>query len=114
MSKAPQPQQAATGKASQAASMNPVAGLVGRDMAHFEDVPVQLVMELGRVKVTVRDLLALAPGSLLSLPAASFEGVTVMVGDLSIARGEIASQDQRYGVRLLTMLDDSEPNGDRS
>jgi flagellar motor switch protein FliN/FliY len=83
-------------------------------MARLEDVPLELVMELARVKITIRDLLGLAPGSMLNLPAADCDSVRVRVGQLCIAKGEIASQDHCYSVRVLEITEDADFSGERS
>ena len=88
--------------------------LVGQSMAPLEDVPLELVMELARIKITIRDLLELAPGSMLKLPAADCDSVRVSVGQLCIARGEIASRDNCYSVRVIEITEDVETCGERS
>ncbi len=95
--------------------LRPSGGLsvVGRDLSMLEDIPVELAMELARVEITIRDLLALAPGSLLTLPGESLDGVTVMAGRLRVARGEITSQNHCYGVRVLELTDTAD-TGDKS
>ncbi len=90
----------------------PALSLVPRELARLADVPVELALELSRVNITIRDLLELAPGSVLSLPYASADSIDVRVGDECIARGEITSKDHCYGVLLLEMLDVDERGGE--
>jgi flagellar motor switch protein FliN/FliY len=83
-------------------------------MAQLEDIPMELAMELARVKITIRELLELAPGSMLTLPGAACDGLNVMLGGQCIARGEIASQDNCYGVRVLEVIDSADTRGDKA
>lgn len=92
----------------------PALESAGRDMAPFEDVPMELAMELARVRISIRELLELAPGSMLNLPGAAADGLSVMLGGQCIARGEIASQDAHYGVRVLEVIDSADTRGDQT
>jgi flagellar motor switch protein FliN/FliY len=89
-------------------------GPVGRDMVQLEDIPMVLAMELARVKISIRELLELAPGSMLNLPGAACDGLSVMLDGQCIARGEIASQDNCYGVRVLEVIDNADARGDQT
>lgn len=108
------PEVASVAETSATTPAQPALGLQGRSMAPLEDVPLELVMELARVKITIRDLLELAPGSMLKLPAADCDSVRVNVGQLCIARGEIASRDDCYSVRVLEFTEDVDSCGERS
>ncbi|MER3427165.1 MAG: hypothetical protein C4334_03545 [Pyrinomonas sp.] len=66
----------------------------------FLDLQVPLVMELGRTKLTVREILDLDAGSIIQLPRSTGEGVDVLAGDRCIARGEILMIEDRTGVRI--------------
>lgn len=85
-----------------------------REITQLEDVPMELAMELARVKITIRELLELAPGSTLKLPNAACDGLSVMLGGQCIARGEISSHDNCYGVRVLEVIDNADARGDQS
>lgn len=115
MSELPLPGGTAAGRELEENRPQPAAtALPGRDLAQFEDVPMELAMELARVKITIRDLLELAPGSMLKLPTSDCDSLRVMLGKLCIASGEIASHDNCYAVRLLEIVDNADAHGDRT
>ncbi len=64
------------------------------------DVSVTLALEVGRTKVSVRDLLQLAPGSILELDRLAGEPLDLLVNGVRIARGEVVIVNDKFGVRL--------------
>lgn len=65
------------------------------------ELPVELVVELGRTTLTVGAVSSLAPGEVVVLDRAPADPVTLTAGDRSIARGELVVVDGRVGVRIL-------------
>ncbi|NYG57047.1 flagellar motor switch protein FliN [Nocardioides perillae] len=83
-------------------------GLVPRrgiEMLHGVDMEV--TVELGRTRMTVRDLLALAPGAVLELDRAAGSPADLLVNGRLIARGEVVVVDEDFGLRITEILDDS-------
>lgn len=68
------------------------------------DVPLEVTVELGRVRLTVHDLLALQPGSVVELDRVAGAPVDVLVNGSRIARGEVVVIDEELGVRLTEIL----------
>lgn len=67
------------------------------------ELPVQV--ELGRVEVTVQELLELSPGSVLELDKAVGEPVEVYVAGKLIAKGEVVVVlGERLGVRITELI----------
>ncbi|MCS3919342.1 flagellar motor switch protein FliN [Fervidibacter sacchari] len=67
------------------------------------ELPVHV--ELGRVEVTVQELLELAPGSVLELDKAVGEPVEVYVAGKLIARGEVVVVlGEKLGVRITELV----------
>jgi type III secretion system YscQ/HrcQ family protein len=64
-------------------------------------LPVDLVLELGRVTVPVAQLSALAPGAVLQSGLPLGAQVTLRVGDRAVATGELVQVDGEVGVRIL-------------
>jgi len=77
------------------------------------DVPVTLSAELGSTKMRVRDVLALAQGSVIDLERGSGEPCDLMVNGRLIARGEVSMVDDRLAVRVVEVLANPVP-GDAS
>lgn len=68
----------------------------------FGELPMTLESELGRCMMPVREILALAPGSVLTLPVPTGSNVKVLVGGAPFAAGELVRSGGAPAVRLLT------------
>jgi type III secretion system YscQ/HrcQ family protein len=68
------------------------------------DVPLTLVVELGRVSLTVGRLADLKPGDVLELGRHSREPVELTSGDRLVARGELVQIDTELGVRIISVF----------
>ena len=64
------------------------------------DVTLRVSVELGRAHLTVQEVLALAPGSVVELDKLAGEPVDIFVNDRLIARGEVVVVDEHFGVRV--------------
>ncbi len=64
------------------------------------DVPVTVTIEVGRANLPLAELVNMAPGSLLELEREAHEPADVLVNGKVVARGEIVTIDDRYGVRI--------------
>ncbi len=69
----------------------------------LRDVPVSVSIELGRVRLPLAEVLALAPGSLVLLDRAAHEPVDLFVGGRSYARGEVVVVGDKYGIRITSL-----------
>jgi flagellar motor switch protein FliN/FliY len=72
------------------------------------DIPVQLTVELGRTKITIRNLLQLAHGSVVELDAMAGEPMNVLVNGTLIAQGEVVVVNDKFGIRLTDIITPSE------
>jgi flagellar motor switch protein FliN/FliY len=54
--------------------------------------------------MTVRDLLALAPGSVVELDRVAGSPVDLLVNGTLIARGEVVVVDDEFGVRITEII----------
>jgi len=82
----------------------------GRPLAILNDVEMGVTAELGRRRMTVRDLLALTPGSVIELDRAAGTPVDVLVNGTLIARGEVVVIDEEFGIRIAEIVA-AEPMG---
>jgi len=82
-----------------------IAGQRGLEMLHGVDMEV--TVELGRTRMTVRDLLALSPGAVLELDRAAGSPADLLVNGRLIARGEVVVVDEDFGLRVTEILDDA-------
>lgn len=76
-----------------------------RDLRLLADVQVEVAVELGRVKLPLRELLALGPGAVLELDRAADAPVDVLVNGCLVARGEVVVIDGEFGVRVTAVVE---------
>jgi flagellar motor switch protein FliN len=80
------------------------AGGQAEDLSLVLDVPVELAVEIGRTRMTIRETLALAPGSIVTLDRMAGEPVDLLVNGRRIARGEVVAVDEEFGFRITELL----------
>jgi flagellar motor switch protein FliN/FliY len=68
------------------------------------DVPLQVTVELGRTRKLIRDVLELAPGSVVELDKLAGEPVDILVNGKLIAKGEVVVIDENFGVRITDII----------
>ena len=68
------------------------------------DIPLKVTVELGRTKMSVRDILQLAQGSVVELSKFAGEPLEVLVNDRLVARGEVVTVNEKFGIRLTDIL----------
>jgi len=68
------------------------------------DVPLNVTVELGRKHLSVKDILALTPGSLVELEKLAGEAVDILVNGKLFAKGEVVVIDENFGVRVSTIV----------
>lgn len=68
------------------------------------DVNVCLSLEIGRTQLTIRDLLKLAPGSVVEFDRPAGDPLDVLVNDRLVAHGEVVMVNDRYGVRFTEAI----------
>lgn len=83
-----------------------VPGDVNLDM--ILDVPVTLAMEVGRTKVSIRNLLQLNQGSVVELDRAAGEPLDVFVNGTLVAHGEVVVINEKFGIRLTDVISPAE------
>jgi flagellar motor switch protein FliN len=68
------------------------------------DIPVHLTVELGRTKISIRNLLQLAHGSIVELDGLAGEPMDVLVNGTLIAQGEVVVVNEKFGIRLTDII----------
>ncbi len=68
------------------------------------DVNLKISVELGRTRLKFRDVLNLAPGSVIELGRQTSEPVDIMVNGALLATGEVVVVDDHFAVRILKLL----------
>jgi flagellar motor switch protein FliN/FliY len=90
-----------TGDTSSAAGAN--APLV------LADVEMGVTAELGRCRMSIRELLSLTPGAVIDLDRAAGAPVDVLVNGTLIARGEVVVIEEEFGIRISEILTSGSP-----
>ena len=80
----------------------------GNDINMVLDIPVQLSVELGRTKVSIKHILQLGQGSVVELDALAGEPMDVLVNGYLIAQGEVVVVNDKFGIRLTDVVTPSE------
>jgi flagellar motor switch protein FliN len=80
----------------------------GLSLERVLDIPVQLSVELGRTKLSIKQVLQLGPGSIVELNTQAGELVDVLVNGHLIAQGEVVVVNDKFGIRLTDVVSPSE------
>jgi flagellar motor switch protein FliN/FliY len=72
------------------------------------DLPVTLSLEVGRSRISIRNLLALSQGSVVELDRAAGEPLDVYVNGTLVAHGEIVVVNDKFGIRLTDVISPAE------
>lgn len=72
------------------------------------DIPLEISVELGRVKMLIKDILELSNGSIIEIDKVAGEPVDIMVNGKTVAKGEVIVIDDNFGVRITEILNPKE------
>ena len=78
--------------------------VTAEELSRLHDVSVELAVEVGRTQMTIREALALGPGSIVTLNRLAGEPVDLLVNGKPIARGEVVVIDEEFGLRVTEVL----------
>tara|TARA_R110002126_G_scaffold131756_2_gene275672 strand:+ start:245 stop:589 length:345 start_codon:yes stop_codon:yes gene_type:complete len=96
--------QATDAVAAQAASLEDGAAPIG--IESLLDVPVRVTVQIGRTQLSLGELVQLRPGALLPLDREAHEPADILVNGKIVARGEVVTIDNTYGVRITDLAKD--------
>jgi len=86
---------------------NDIAGSL-QDIDLIMDIPVKLTVELGRTKMTIKELLRLTQGSVVALEGLAGEPLDILINGYLIAQGEVVVVADKYGVRITDIITPTE------
>jgi flagellar motor switch protein FliN/FliY len=92
----------APGTAGPSSAAGSHGGSWGIDM--LRDVEMEVTCELGRTRMTVRQLLALAPGDVVELDRLAGSPADLLVNGTLLARGEVVVVDESFGLRITEIV----------
>ncbi len=78
------------------------------DIDMIMDIPVQLTVELGRTRMTIKNILQLGQGSVVELDGLAGEPMDIFVNGYLIAQGEVVVVDEKYGIRVTDIITPSD------
>ena len=68
------------------------------------DIPVTIAMEIGRTRLSIRNLLQLNQGSVVELDRFAGEPMDVLVNGTLVAHGEVVVVNEKFGIRLTDVI----------
>lgn len=71
----------------------------------FIDTPIQLEIQLGQARMTIRELLELESGSLVELKKSAGEPMDVLCKERVLLRGEVTVLEDSLGLRVTEIID---------
>jgi flagellar motor switch protein FliN/FliY len=82
----------------------PAAAPPGRGLDLMMDIPLEITVELGSATLTLAEVLALGPGSVIELNRLPGEPLDLLANGHLIARGEVVVLNETFGVRLTEII----------
>nr|WP_249292098.1 flagellar motor switch phosphatase FliY [Metabacillus flavus] len=93
-------------KPAEFASFEPVQSANGerRNLDLLMDIPLQVTVELGRTKRSIKEILELSSGSIIELDKLAGEPVDILINRKIVAKGEVVVIDENFGVRVTDII----------
>jgi len=88
-----------------AAAISDIKVKATRDMDLLLDIPLNVKAELGRTKMSIKDILKLKIGTVVELAKLVGEPMEVYINGLLIARGEVVVVNEKFGIRITDVID---------
>jgi len=82
----------------------PITADERRKLDTILDIPVTISMEVGRAKISIRNLLQLNQGSVVELERVAGEPLDVLINGTLIAHGEVVVVNDKFGIRLTDVI----------
>lgn len=87
---------------------NSLSAHFSQDLDMILDIPVKMTVELGRTKMTVKELLSLSQGSVIALEGLAGEPLDILINGYLIAQGEVVVVSDKFGIRITDIITPSE------
>lgn len=85
-----------------------IAAHLSPDLDLILDIPVKMTVELGRTKMTIKELLRLSQGSVVTLDGLAGEPLDILINGYLIAQGEVVVVSDKFGIRITDIITPSE------
>ena len=95
----------------QSASFQPFAGDINalsqqENIDLIKEVPLEVTVELGRTTKSIKEILEVAPGTIVELNKIAGETIDLLVNGRRIAKGEVVVIEESFGVRITEIIKD--------
>ncbi len=93
----------------QPASFKPFTGDMSSSGQHenidlIMDVPLEVTVELGRTKKSIKEILDFAPGTIVELNKIAGEPIDVLVNGKYVAKGEVVVIEESFGIKITEII----------
>lgn len=85
-----------------AGGINPIAQQENIDL--IMDVPLEVTVELGRTKKSIKEILEFSPGTIVELDKIAGEPIDVLVNGKLVAKGEVVVIEESFGIRITDII----------
>lgn len=85
-------------------ALGPPTDALPRGIDLILDIPLDVTVELGRVRMLIKDVLALSTGSIVELQRVAGEPVDLLVNGRLVAKGEVVVIDDNFGIRITEII----------
>ena len=75
-----------------------------RGLGMILDIPLDVTVELGRVRMLIKDVLELSSGSIIELDRVAGEPVDLLVNGRLVAKGEVVVIEDNFGIRITEIM----------
>ena len=82
--------------------VNPVTQQENIDL--IMDVPLEVTVELGRTKKSIKEILEFSPGTIVELDKIAGEPIDVLVNGKMVAKGEVVVIEESFGIRITDIV----------
>lgn len=89
-------------------SARQVESIEHRNLDLLMDIPLNVSVELGRTRKSIKEILELNTGSIIELDKLAGEPVDILINNQLIAKGEVVVIDENFGVRVTDILNKSD------
>jgi flagellar motor switch protein FliN len=69
----------------------------------LKDLPINVVVELSRLRITLEKLIQLVPGNMIELPLKPDQPVHLTINDQLVGKGELVHLGEALGIRILEL-----------
>ncbi len=79
-----------------------------RELDFLFDIPLQVSVEVGRTRILLKDLLQMGEGYVVELDKLADEPLDLYVNSRLIARGEAVRVGDKFGIKLIEVVSQSD------